>query len=149
MVTPIDVFFEFGSPYSYLANQELPALAAHHGRQLRWRPIELAKVWAAQGVLEAYAAVRRVKLDYVRRDAARPRPAFRSAWIAPGYDSRASRGPPAKPTRARGGRAFRAWSLAQALGRRSRYRIDRSALARRGSATAHRNSGGASGPSSR
>ena len=71
MVTAIDVFFEFGSPYSYLANQELPALAARHGRQLRWRPIELAKVWAAQGVLEAYAAVRRVKLDYVRHDAAR------------------------------------------------------------------------------
>ena len=42
-----------------------------HGRPLRWRPIELAKVWGAQGVLEAYAAVRRVKKDYIMRDAAR------------------------------------------------------------------------------
>jgi 2-hydroxychromene-2-carboxylate isomerase len=71
MVASIDVFFEFSSPYSYLAAQELPALAKRHGRQLRWRPIELGKVWDAQGVLEAYKAVRRVKVDYIWRDAAR------------------------------------------------------------------------------
>ena len=67
----IDVFFEFSSPYSYLAAQELPALAARHGRRLRWRPIELRRVWAAQGVLEAYKAVRRVKVGYIWRDATR------------------------------------------------------------------------------
>jgi 2-hydroxychromene-2-carboxylate isomerase len=71
MIPSIDVFFEFASPYSYLAAQELPALAARHGRPLRWRPIELAKVWGAQGVLEAYKAVRRVKVGYIMRDAAR------------------------------------------------------------------------------
>jgi len=71
MIPSIDVFFEFASPYSYLAAQELPALAARHGRPLRWRPIELAKVWGAQGVLEAYAAVRRVKVGYIMHDAAR------------------------------------------------------------------------------
>jgi 2-hydroxychromene-2-carboxylate isomerase len=71
MMPTIDVFFEFASPYSYLAAQELPALAARHDRRLRWRPIELAKVWGARGVLEAYAAVRRVKKDYIMRDVAR------------------------------------------------------------------------------
>jgi 2-hydroxychromene-2-carboxylate isomerase len=71
MIPSIDVFFEFASPYSYLAAQELPALAARHDRRLRWRPIQLAKVWETQGVLEAYAAVRRVKAGYVMRDAAR------------------------------------------------------------------------------
>jgi 2-hydroxychromene-2-carboxylate isomerase len=71
MTPTIDVFFEFASPYSYLAAQELPALAAQHGRRLRWRPIELAKVWGARGVLEAYTAVRRVKRDYIIRDVAR------------------------------------------------------------------------------
>jgi 2-hydroxychromene-2-carboxylate isomerase len=71
MTPAIDVFFEFASPYSYLAAQELPALAARHGRPLRWRPIELAKVWGTRGVLEAYAAVRRVKAGYIMRDAAR------------------------------------------------------------------------------
>jgi 2-hydroxychromene-2-carboxylate isomerase len=71
MIPSIDVFFEFSSPYSYLAAQELPTLAARHGRPLRWRPIELAKVWSAQGILEAVAAVRRVKKGYIMRDAAR------------------------------------------------------------------------------
>jgi 2-hydroxychromene-2-carboxylate isomerase len=47
------------------------ALAARHDRLLRWRPIELAKVWEEQGVLEAYKAVRRAKGRYVMRDAAR------------------------------------------------------------------------------
>ena len=61
MPASIDVFFEFASPYSYLAAQELPALAARHDRLLRWRPIELAKVWEEQGVLEAYKAVRRAR----------------------------------------------------------------------------------------
>ena len=71
MIKDIDVFFEFSSPYSYLAAQELPALAARHGRALHWRPIELSKVWEAQGVLEPYKAVRRVKVEYIWRDAAR------------------------------------------------------------------------------
>jgi 2-hydroxychromene-2-carboxylate isomerase len=71
MIPSIEVFFEFSSPYSYLAAQELPALAARRARTLRWRPIELAKVWGAQGVLEAYAAVRRAKVGYIMRDAAR------------------------------------------------------------------------------
>jgi 2-hydroxychromene-2-carboxylate isomerase len=71
VIPSIDVFFEFASPYSYLAAQELPALAARHGRPLRWRPIELRKVWGAQGVLEAYTAVRRVKVGYILRDATR------------------------------------------------------------------------------
>ena len=71
MIPTIDVFFEFASPYSYLAAQELPALAARHDRRLRWRPIELAKVWGARGVLEAYASVRRGKKDYIMRDVAR------------------------------------------------------------------------------
>jgi 2-hydroxychromene-2-carboxylate isomerase len=71
MIASIDVFFEFASPYSYLAAQELPALAQRHGRPLRWRPIDLAKVWRELGVLEPYRAVRRVKVGYIWRDAAR------------------------------------------------------------------------------
>jgi 2-hydroxychromene-2-carboxylate isomerase len=71
MPATIDVFFEFSSPYSYLAAQELPALAARHSRILRWRPVELARIWDAQGVLEPYKAVRRVKVAYILRDAAR------------------------------------------------------------------------------
>ena len=71
MLPPIDIFFEFPSPYSYLGSLKLPQLAARHGRTVRWRPIEIAKVWEAQGVYEAQMAVRRVKVGYIMQDAAR------------------------------------------------------------------------------
>jgi|SRR5580704_3569316 2-hydroxychromene-2-carboxylate isomerase len=67
----IDIFFEFSSPYSYLAALELPSLAARYGRTVRWRPVELGKVWEAQGVLEPYLAVRKLKAPYILRDAAK------------------------------------------------------------------------------
>jgi len=65
MSEPIDVFFEFPSPYSYLAAQQLPALAARHGRRVRWRPVDIAEIWSSLGVLEAYGAVRKVKVGYI------------------------------------------------------------------------------------
>lgn len=71
MSEPIDFFFEFPSPYSYLAAQQLPALAARHGRRVRWRPVDIAAIWSNLGVLEAYGAVRKVKVGYIMRDAAR------------------------------------------------------------------------------
>lgn len=71
MSDPIDVYFEFPSPYSYLAAQQLPAIAARHGRPLRWRPVDIAGIWSNLGVLEAYGAVRKVKVGYIMRDAAR------------------------------------------------------------------------------
>jgi len=41
MKTPIDFFFDFSSPYSYIANEWLDALAAQHGRSVRRRAILL------------------------------------------------------------------------------------------------------------
>ena len=67
----IDFYYEFASPYSYLAAQRLPALAARLDRTVRWQPIELGKVWAAQGILEAYGAVRKAKRAYILADARR------------------------------------------------------------------------------
>ena len=37
----IDFYFDFLSPYSYLAYQELPALAARHGWRIEYHPVEL------------------------------------------------------------------------------------------------------------
>jgi len=67
----IDFYYEFASPYSYIAAQRLPALAAEVGRAVRWRPIELRKVWAAQGILDAYGAIRKAKRGYIQADAQR------------------------------------------------------------------------------
>lgn len=67
----IEFFFEFASPYSYLAARELPKLAARHGTNLNWRPIDLREVWRLQGVLEPYTAIRRFKSNYIAKDATR------------------------------------------------------------------------------
>jgi 2-hydroxychromene-2-carboxylate isomerase len=41
MKTPIDFFFDFSSPYSYIANEWLDSLAAQHGRSVRRQAILL------------------------------------------------------------------------------------------------------------
>ena len=38
---PIDVYFDFSSPYSYIASEWIEALAARHGRTVEWRAILL------------------------------------------------------------------------------------------------------------
>ena len=119
MIPSIDVFFEFSSPYSYLAAQELPALAARHGRPLRWRPIELAKVWGAQGVLKRLRgrAAGEEGLHHARRGprGGRPKPQLRSVSIPAGCSSGTYCCSSTEPTRADSGRAFRAGDLAQAI----------------------------------
>ena len=70
-IEAIQFFFEFASPYSYVASLEIDEVAASAGRSVEWRPIELASVWAEHGVLEAYTATRRLKRPYILRDAVR------------------------------------------------------------------------------
>ncbi len=67
----IDFYYEFASPYSYIAAQRLPALAAKAAQGVRWRPIELGKVWADRGILDAYGAIRKAKRAYIMADAQR------------------------------------------------------------------------------
>ena len=43
----IDFFFDYGSPFSYLADAQLPKLAARHGVALRYRPFLLGGVFKA------------------------------------------------------------------------------------------------------
>jgi 2-hydroxychromene-2-carboxylate isomerase len=80
----IDFFYEFASPYSFIAAQRLPALAERVGRTIRWRPIELQKVWAAQGILEAYAVIRKAKRSYILTDVKRTADDFGIALKLPG-----------------------------------------------------------------
>ncbi len=48
-VSPITLFFDFSSPYSYLASTQIEALAARHDRGLEWVPVLLGPVFAATG----------------------------------------------------------------------------------------------------
>lgn len=46
---PVDFYFEFSSPYGYIASQLADALEQRIGRPLAWRPILLGPVFKATG----------------------------------------------------------------------------------------------------
>ena len=45
----IDFYFDFSSPYGYLASTRIDALAARHHRKVTWRPILLGPMFKAAG----------------------------------------------------------------------------------------------------
>lgn len=49
MANPIDFYFDFSSPYGYLASARIDELAARHGRDVTWRPILLGAVFKITG----------------------------------------------------------------------------------------------------
>ena len=38
MAAPIEFYFDFSSPYGYVASAKIDAIAAKHGREVLWRP---------------------------------------------------------------------------------------------------------------
>jgi 2-hydroxychromene-2-carboxylate isomerase len=66
---PITFYFEFASPYAYLAALRIDAAAARCGRSVDWKAVSLAHVLKARGV--SRDGMGREKLDYIMRDAAR------------------------------------------------------------------------------
>jgi 2-hydroxychromene-2-carboxylate isomerase len=48
-VKPIDFYFDFSSPYGYLASQKIEALAAKYGRSVEWHPMLLGVVFKQTG----------------------------------------------------------------------------------------------------
>ncbi|MFZ5792146.1 MAG: 2-hydroxychromene-2-carboxylate isomerase [Pseudomonadota bacterium] len=49
MAEPIDFYFDFSSPYGYLAATQIDGLAARHGRSVRWRPFLLGVAFKETG----------------------------------------------------------------------------------------------------
>jgi 2-hydroxychromene-2-carboxylate isomerase len=49
MPTPIDFWFDFSSPYGYLASELVDPLAARHGREVHWRPLLLGVIFKETG----------------------------------------------------------------------------------------------------
>ena len=49
MAAPIDFYFEFASPYGYLASTQIDALAARHGRTALWHPMMLGAAFKETG----------------------------------------------------------------------------------------------------
>ncbi len=66
MPTAIDFYFDFSSPYGYLASTRIDAIAAKHGREVTWRPILLGPAFKASG--NAPLVGQPLKGDYSVRD---------------------------------------------------------------------------------
>ena len=66
MAKPIDFYFDFSSPYGYLAAQKIDALAALYGRSVDWRPMLLGVVFRQTGMAPLTQVP--IKGDYSRRD---------------------------------------------------------------------------------
>jgi 2-hydroxychromene-2-carboxylate isomerase len=66
MKTPIDFYFDFSSPYGYLASQMVERLAAKYGRSVKWRPMLLGAAFKTTGA--APLPTIPLKGDYAKRD---------------------------------------------------------------------------------
>jgi 2-hydroxychromene-2-carboxylate isomerase len=49
MAAPVAFYFDFSSPYGYLASEQIDQLCARHGRETDWRPIMLGVVFKQTG----------------------------------------------------------------------------------------------------
>ncbi len=64
----IDFFFDFVSPYGYLANVKLPGIARKWGVQLRYRPVDVADAKVAAGNFGPSTRAIPTKRNYIRAD---------------------------------------------------------------------------------
>ena len=49
MKAPVEFWFDFVSPYAYIAAQSIEQLAARHGREVSWKPMLLGAVFKVTG----------------------------------------------------------------------------------------------------
>ena len=69
MPAPIEFWFDFSSPYGYVASELIDGVAARHGRGVNWHPILLGPIFKAVGT--APLVTLPIKGDYSRHDFAR------------------------------------------------------------------------------
>ncbi|HUL08041.1 MAG TPA: 2-hydroxychromene-2-carboxylate isomerase [Candidatus Acidoferrum sp.] len=69
MPEPIEFYFDFSSPYGYLASTRIDALAEKHGRSVTWRPFLLGVAFKATG--QQPLVEQPLRGPYHRRDFAR------------------------------------------------------------------------------
>jgi 2-hydroxychromene-2-carboxylate isomerase len=69
MPAPIEFWFDFSSPYGYIASQLIDEVAARHGREVNWHPILLGPIFKTVGT--APLADLPIKGEYSKHDFAR------------------------------------------------------------------------------
>jgi 2-hydroxychromene-2-carboxylate isomerase len=80
MANPIDFYFDFSSPYGYLASTAIDALAARHGRVVRWRPFLIGALYKQLGYMPLEQPGKRA---YFRHDVPRSARAMNIALTIP------------------------------------------------------------------
>lgn len=66
MAAPIEFYFDFSSPYGYLAATRIDGIAARHGREVTWRPFLLGIAFKKTG--QAPLVEQPLRGDYHRHD---------------------------------------------------------------------------------
>jgi 2-hydroxychromene-2-carboxylate isomerase len=66
MSEPILFYFDFSSPYGFMASERIEALAARHGRSVDWRPMLLGVAFKQTGAAPLTSVP--LKGDYSKRD---------------------------------------------------------------------------------
>ncbi|HET7033230.1 MAG TPA: 2-hydroxychromene-2-carboxylate isomerase [Casimicrobiaceae bacterium] len=69
MPAAIDFYFDFSSPYGFLASQKIEALAQKYGRSVDWHPVLLGAIFKETAMVPLTMIP--LKGDYSRRDFAR------------------------------------------------------------------------------
>lgn len=69
MAAPIEFYFDFSSPYGYVASAKIDAIAAKHGREVLWRPYLLGVPFKKAGIQPLVNVP--MKAEYSLRDFAR------------------------------------------------------------------------------
>ena len=66
MAHPIEFYFDFSSPYGYIASRMIDALGGKYGREVIWKPILLGAIFKLTG--QAPLTTIPIKGDYVKHD---------------------------------------------------------------------------------
>lgn len=81
MSEPIRFYFDFSSPYGYLATFRIEALAARHGRTVDWHPILLGIIFKVTG--QTPLIDQPLRGDYHRRDMQRLAREYGAPFVFP------------------------------------------------------------------
>ena len=78
---PLDFYFDFSSPYGYLAGHGIDPIAEKHGRTVMWRPYLLGVVFAITG--QSPLTTQPLRGDYALHDLTRSARSLRVPFVMP------------------------------------------------------------------
>jgi len=79
----VELWFEFGSVYSYLAVMRIEKEAEKAGVDIAWKPFLLGPVFQAMGIKDNPMASQKQKREYTLRDVARQCAKYGLKWVEP------------------------------------------------------------------